>query len=704
MNISNFTDEEHLWRNIATRIALMAVTIAAIVSFLPKSEAAHFRYDVGKPWMQGTVIAKFQFPVYKSEEAINVERDSIVSNFQPYYRIDANVEKRALDKFAEDFPQMLALVSNVKYTIIQELYRIYQTGIMSDTEYARMANDTTNSIRIVDGKEALSVPITQVYSPKTAYEQLFKNKMLAELRQVIQGYNMTNYLQPNLVYDQKRSDTERNELLNSIVETDDVVMAGQKIIDKGEIVTNHTARILASLEKEMQKRKMNEAESKTRLGGQIALVGILVFLFTCYIALFRNDYFSKPRAILLVYAMLIIFPVFVSLMVQHIFLSVYILPFAMVPIFIRIFMDSRTTSMAHTVNILLCSVAVKYQYEFVIVQLVAGMVAIYTLRELSKRSQVLRTALAVMFAEAVTYYALQLIQSNELIPADAEIYIHFLINGLLLLLVYPLMYVIERLAGFTSSVTLFELSDTNKDLLRQLSEVAPGTFQHSIMVGNLAAEIANKIGAKGLLVRTGALYHDIGKMVNPVFFTENQANVNPHDNLSEKESARIIISHVTEGVKLAEKYNLPRVIKDFILTHHGTGVTKYFYVSYKNAHPDEEIDMEDFTYPGPNPFTKEQAILMMADGVEAASRSLSEYTEESISTLVSKIVDRQVNEGAFTECPITFRDIAVAKSVLINRLKSIYHTRISYPELKHSETADAPDAADKEIEETVTIT
>lgn len=310
------------------------------------------------------------------------------------------------------------------------------------------------------------------------------------------------------------------------------------------------------------------------------------------------------------------------------------------------------------------------------------MSSFFSLRELSSRAQVFKTAIFVTLATSLVFFSLQLIQSNDLSKLDNTMYTHFMVNGILLLLAYPLMFVIEKTFGFVSSVTLFELSNTNRGILRDLSEVAPGTFQHSITVGNLAAEIANRIGANSLLVRTGALYHDIGKMANPVFFTENQVGVDPHRGMDYRESARIIVSHVTEGVKMAEQENLPTIIKDFILTHHGTGMAKYFYIKYKNEHPDEEVDKALFSYPGPNPFTREQAILMMCDTVEAASRSLSEYTEDSISNLVNKLIDGQVAEGFFKECPITFRDIAIAKQVAIERLKSIYHTRIQYPELK----------------------
>lgn len=354
----------------------------------------------------------------------------------------------------------------------------------------------------------------------------------------------------------------------------------------------------------------------------------------------------------------------------------------MAPIFIRVFMDSRTAFMTHTTTILICACFLQYPLEFIAVELVAGCVAIFSLRELSSRSQLFWTAVLVTFAASLTNLSLDWLSNTDFRKISFSEYNYLTINGLLLFCSYPLLYLIEKAFGFTSNITLIELSDMNKNLLRKMSEVAPGTFQHSIQVGNLAAEIANKIGAKSQLVRTGALYHDIGKIINPIYFTENQSGVNPHEKMGSIDSAQMIISHVTEGVKLAEKYNLPSIIKDFITTHHGQGKTKYFYVQYKNDHPNDDIDELLFTYPGPNPFTKEQAILMMADTVEAASRSLPDYTEKTIRELVNRLIDGQVAEGYFRECPITFRDIAYAKTVLIEKLKTTYHTRLSYPELK----------------------
>jgi len=360
---------------------------------------------------------------------------------------------------------------------------------------------------------------------------------------------------------------------------------------------------------------------------------------------------------------------------------VYMVPYAMVAVFVRIFMDSRTAFTAMVSSVLISSLALHSNYEFVLVQVVAGMAAIYTLKDLTERSQLMRVAFSVFVTSATVMLGYDLSQGIDLAHLDRSMYIYIATGGVLLLFAYPLLYLIEKLFGFTSSVTLVELSNTNNAVLRRMSKVAQGTFAHSLQVANLAAEVADKIGAKPQLVRTGALYHDIGKMLNPAFFTENQNGVNPHDELEEERSAQIIISHVTEGLRLADKYHLPKVIRDFISTHHGRSQTKYFYIQWQNKHAGETPNPKLFSYPGPNPFTREQAILMMCDAVEATSRSLKDFSEESITALVDRIVDGQVQAGYFRECPITFRDITEAKRVLVESLKTVYHTRIAYPEL-----------------------
>ncbi len=685
MNIFN-TSEENYWRNLTTKAILVCITVAVIVWFLPRNESRMYRYDIGKPWMYSSVIATFDFPIYKTDEAIKHEQDSLLQKFQPYYSLSPSVEQKQVDRFLNDYKQnMPNLPEDYVNAIVAQLHEVYQTGIISTPEYNNIYKDSTSMIRMVSDKSAKSVPINSYYSTIAAYEHLFANEKLASIRPLLSRCNLNNYIEPNILYDKEKSETEKNDILSSIPLASGMVMSGQKIVDRGEVITDYTYRVLSSFDKENKRRAATEEEMRTTIIGQVLFSTILVILFTSYLSLFRKDYFEKPRSITMLYAMITLFPILVSLMMKHNFFSVYVLPFAMAAIFVRVFMDSRTAFITHVTMVLICAEAVKYQYEFIIVQLAAGLVAIYTLRELSKRSQILLTALLVTITSCVVYLAIQLMQYNQVFNIDPNMYTYFIINGILLLLSYPLMYLIEKLFGFVSNVTLFELSNTNKGLLRNLSEIAPGTFQHSITVGNLASEISNRIGANSLLVRTGALYHDVGKMTNPVFFTENQAGVNPHDQLTDLESAQIIISHVTEGLKLAEKFNLPGIIKDFISTHHGTGITKFFYIHYCNEHPDEEVDKELFQYPGPNPFTREQAILMMADTVEAASRSLKEYTAESITSLVNKLIDSQVADGFFKECPITFRDISLAKVVLTERLKSIYHTRISYPHLNREE-------------------
>ena len=484
------------------------------------------------------------------------------------------------------------------------------------------------------------------------------------------------------MYDRTRSETSRNELIASIPLASGLVQKGEKIVDRGEIVTPHTYSVIQSYLKENNRRNQDHTQTRISLMGHILYVTILMICFTLYLTLYRKDYFDKPRSLTMLYAMIVIFALLTALLVRNTLVHVYILPYAMVPIFIRVFMDSRTAFITHVIMVLICAIMLQHPFQFIVVQTVAGLVAINSLRELSQRAQLFRSAIIITLAAMTVNLAFDWTQATELTMINYSTYNYLVVCGVALLFAYPLLYIIEKAFGFTSDITLIELSNTNSPLLRRMSEVAPGTFQHSIQVANLAGEIANKIGADAQLVRTRALYHDIGKLQNPIYFTENQSRIDPHEMLTDIESAQYIISHVTEGLKMADKQNLPKVIRDFIATHHGQGKAKFFYIRYKNEHPDEPVDDLLFTYPGPNPFTREQACLMMADSVEAASRSLSDYTEASIRGLVERIVDAQVAEGYFRECPITFRDVQYAKTVLIEKLKTIYHTRISYPSEK----------------------
>ena len=676
--------EDITWHDLLVRIALVVISVLLLLWAMPRDSQMTFKAEQGKPWRYADFTAPFDFPIYKSDATINAERDSIMREYEPYYELNKETEGQMVSKFTQDYAQGIpGLTPDFISIIANRLHKFYDQGIMNAEQFEDLRKDTMQMIRIVSGKQAVSERITNIFSPKSAYEQLFQDPLLSQHRALLQRCNLNTYLTPNLIYDKTRSESSLRDLQESIPLASGVAQRGQKIVDRGEIVDEKTYRIIESFIKETERRQTDQSRLNSKTLGEALLILLLIGCFTIYLSLFRKDYFERWRSIAMLYAMIVGFAALALTMVSHSILHVYILPFAMVPIFVRVFMDSRTAFMAHITTILIVACALQHPLDFIVIEAVAGFIAIFSLRELSSRSQLFKTAILVTLGGMATNLGLDWKFGSDMNVVDYSEYNYLAVNGAMLFCSYPLLYLIEKLFGFTSNITLIELSDMSKDVLRRMSEVAPGTFQHSIQVGNLAAEIANKIGAKAQLVRTGALYHDIGKIQNPIYFTENQTGVNPHENLSYIDSAQVIISHVTDGLKLADKYNLPDVIRDFIATHHGQGKAKFFYVKYKNEHPNEDIDDLLFTYPGPNPFTREQAILMMADAVEAASRSLPDYTEQSIRDLVNRILDSQVTDGYFRECPITFRDIQYAKTVLIEKLKTIYHTRISYPELKN---------------------
>ena len=673
------------YKDLLYKCLIFIITVSVITYFMPKEGKFNYEFDINTPWKYGLLQASFDFPIYKSEQQVQKEQDSLLIYYQPYFVIDKNVEKDMQAKLREDYNKTLRFLlpgTNYLRQIEHTLSHIYEKGILSANDAQILIEDSIQEVLLVDKNIAKSQPCKQLFTTKEAYEYLLNADTLHFSKRILQACNLNNYLAPNITYDPDKSETAKQELLSNIAWASGMVMNGQKIIDRGEIINAHTYDILCSLQKEWEKRSESTQEIRLTFAGQVLLVSIFVICFIFYLELFRKEYYERKRSVLLLFSLIVCFPVVLSIMVEQNVSNVYIIPLAMIPIIVGIFLDSRTAFVAHTTIVLICSIFLRHPHEFIILQMATGMIAIYSLRELSQRSQLLRTSLIVVICYALIYFAFELIHEDDLTKLNTRMYIYFSINGILLLFVYPLLLILEKVFGFTSNVTLVELSNINTKLLREMSEIAPGTFQHSLQMANLAAEAANRIGANSQLVRTGALYHDIGKMQNPAFFTENQTNINPHKSLSYEQSAQVIISHITDGIKLAEKHNLPKVIKDFIRTHHGKGVAKYFYISYKNEHPDEEIDIEKFSYPGPNPFTKEQAILMMADAVEAASRSLSEYTEESISILIEKIIDGQVSDGYFKECPITFKDIAMVKALFKEKLKTVYHTRITYPELR----------------------
>lgn len=675
-----------------TLIGTVIVVVLLLVYFLPRETKFGYEYEQGRPWRYNSLIATFDFPVYKTPDEVKAERDSALSQFQPFYTEDVQIAQRQIAAFetawrAGRFGDVPAHCLN---HVDKMLRGVYEAGMVPSADLSQMAKERTPGVRVVEGTEAVTRPITELYSTRSAYEYIVYADTINFPRELLARCNINEYLSPNLSIDSAKTSAVREDLLAAVSPASGMVQSGQRIIDRGEIISAEQYKILQSFERETVRRNDPSKGMWQVVTGQVTFVLCVIVAFVFYLRLFRREYLRSPHSILLLSSLIAIFPLITYAMVDQKFLNVYMVPYAMVPIFVRIFMDSRTAFMTMVCSVILSSLALHSNYEFVIVQFMSGMTAIYALRDLTERSQLLRVALAVFVTSSAIMLGYDLSQGIEFSHLDRSMYVYNAVNGVLLLFAYPLLYMIEKLFGFTSSVTLVELSNTNNSVLRRMSKVAQGTFVHSLQVANLAAEVADKIGAKPQLVRTGALYHDIGKMLNPAFFTENQTGVNPHDELTEERSAQIIISHVTEGLKLADKYHLPKVIRDFISTHHGRSQVKYFYIQWKNMHQGEEPDAKLFTYPGPNPFTREQAILMMCDAVEASSRSLKEFTEESIKELVNRIIDGQVQAGYFRECPITFRDIADAKRVLAESLKTIYHTRIAYPELNAKPAEPAP--------------
>ena len=677
------------WHNLSLQAVTVVSAIIVIVLSLPRDNQSRLDIDVGKPRPYSQFIAPFDFAIFKSDEQLQHDQDSLRKLYQPYFELQTTVVAEQIAHFRADFsaPATENLSPVYRAYIEKQLRDIYDRGIVNTKDYQLLMHDSCIQVRIFHNTKAIYRPTSQLFSQKAAYEALLGGGDSAHIsRQELQRLNLNRYVQPNLKLDEEKTLEQRKEVDRSIYPSDGMVMAGQRIIDRGEIVSEHIHRILRSYERAVAARNKVGKENSLVIIGQAIYVAIIVVCLLLYFNLFRRDYLGSARTVTLLITAVLIPPVITATLVRHTLFSVYIVPYAMLPIFIRVFMDSRTAFITHACAIFLCALSLRYPYEFITTECVAGLVAIYTLRELSERSQLFRTTLFVTGAAILCYLSLDLLHGGQILNNDGFIHIdwfvyqHIIASGLLLLFAYPFMFALEKLFGFTSNVTLVELSNTNHPLLRRLSEQAPGTFQHSIQVSNLAAEVARKIGAKSQLVRTGALYHDIGKLQNPAFFTENQmGSVNPHDKLDFVESARIIINHVRDGELMADKARLPKVIRQFISTHHGHGLVKYFYISCQNQNPGRTIDPEPFTYPCPNPFTTEQAILLMADAVEASARSLKDYDEQSISQLVDQIIDTQVQEGRFAECPITFLDIKTAKEVFKDKLKTIYHTRISYP-------------------------
>ena len=634
MQISNLKSQISNGKYASTvfRLGVFALLAALVVLMYPRySNAFRYHFEIGKPWGYATLTADFDFPIYKTDEQLAKEQKQLLSTFTPCYKYIKNMQRQVL------------VVS------LQEMEWL-------------QANDF-GRIAVEQNKVSKTYPLSEVYTLKSAFNRF--------------GYDCAQ----NLVRDTALTDQLKTRLLSSLSPTQGLVQKGEKIIEKGEIVSERDYQILQSLRRAYDEESISTRQRTLSILGESILVALFLSLFVIYLYVFRIQYLRSTSTVLFFCLQMFIVIALACLSLRF-NLSVYLIPFAWVPILTRVFFDSRTALFLHFTTILIASVVVPAPVEFFFIQIVVGMVAVSSLNDMTRRAQLVQTAGWILLSQALAYTAISFAQTGSWLSIDPWMYLYFFICALLTVGCYGLIYMFEKTFRFISSITLVELTDINSDLLHALAERAPGTFQHSMQVSNLAAEAAKTIGANALLVRTGALYHDIGKMTNPFYFVENQTGVeNPLLSMDPRDAAQVVISHVSEGEKIARRNYLPEVVINFITTHHGTSLTRYFYNTWCNAHPKEQVDDSSFRYPGPKPSTKEGAILMMADAVEARSRSLEDFSEASIAKAVNQMIDAQIADGQFAETPLSFKDVEDIRRVFTARLTAMNHHRISYPTL-----------------------
>lgn len=667
-------------------LTVLSVLLIATALFFSREENRTFSFEVGKPWLHSRLEANFQFDIELDEATRKHITDSVHQNFAKIYTLDRKKGE-----------QQIALLSRAlagrggSLPLLQAVSRLYNDGIVD--------NDAANDIRagkqlrfIVGNNELQVVDATNMKTVRQAYSWLTDSlKDNAIIQEALKAVDISNYLVPNMMVDAEENEKWLGEDLRDALRSPGTVQQGEVIITRGEIVTPRKAAAIESFQNELLRRnKQRNVDEGLNLLGQILIVATLMMAFYFFMRLLRNQVFLSLRRMVFLITFITLFVIAVFLLVKFKYGLLYVIPFGLVPIIVSSFYDDHTSFFVHIVTVLICSlVASSHQAEFIIMQFLAGIIAIVSVKELTKRTQLVRCAAFIFLAYCATYVAMTLINEGDFGKIDKYYFGYFLINCVILSFAFLVIPIVEKAFGFTSSMTLLELADINNPLLRKLSTNCPGTFQHSLQVANLAGEAALKIGANMQLARAGALYHDVGKTNNPAFFTENQIGENPHDHLVRPEdSAKIVIDHVANGLKLAEEADLPKVIKDLIAQHHGKGVTRYFYYKACEARPDVEVDKTPFTYPGPNPQTKEAAILMMADACEAATKSLGDHSEESITAMVNKIIDSQVSEGLLREAPISFRDVETVKRLFIERLRTAYHARVAYPDGEKASATD----------------
>ena len=661
---------------------LLAAAVVLISLALPRQSSHQtITYEVNKPWLYPMLTAPFDIPKELDEDTKARVKDSVETNFIYIYRRDNAVAQQQLNALAQALNASHVLPVQLRHEFSAAFAAVYQSGLVDNNTYDAIKAGRVKQVRILDENSvAQVVPASEMRSVRSAYELLDSTFRMPDGRGAMSAIGGDKYLTPNIVIDKEENDKLLKDALLTALAPRGTIMTGEAIIFTGNVVTPEKYTYLKTYEQMMNERESLRGDQSYSLMGKILVVIILLSVLYVFMRRMRPRIFVNLKSMVFLISFVTLFIVAVFLITSFRINYLYLVPFAIVAIIVTTFFDARTSFFVHMVVVLICSLVARAQAEFIIMQFLAGGIAIVSMQELTKRSQLVRCALFIFLAYSLAFVALQLVRGGDFSSMGWHYFMYFAINCVVLSFAYFGIFIVEKTFGFTSTVTLVELSDINNPVLRELAESCPGTFQHVLQVANIAQEAALKIGANMQLVRAGALYHDIGKIDNPAFFTENQSGVNPHDALTPEQSAHIIIEHVTSGLHRADKARLPQVIKDLIAQHHGKGLVRYFYDKACKASPQGTVDPEPFTYPGPNPQTKEAAILMMADACEAAAKSLKEYSEPAISALVERIIDAQVTEGKFRESPISFKDVETTKAVFVKRLCAFYHTRISYPE------------------------
>ena len=689
----------------ASALIIYVLAVIAVTAMLPKQRQFKYELQKGKAWQYEDLYAPFDFVVLKTNAEIKEERENIYKNAKPYFTVISSVypeqkirfeqefERRfasAMDILHSKFPDQQVNADTIKARLHQfalaELEFVYSKGITNYTEVLEKENGQ-ETVVLVENKMSRTVPAAEVFTVHSVQQYVTEQVAIRFgsnqiLLTAFDYLNIYDFIRPNIEYDKTLTTKARQALEEQLSESRGMVQAGTLIIAHNELMNDQNLRVLRSLRREFQSTGVTTSPISWTLFAQTMLVAILLAVLFIFLMLNYPRIYSHFRHLIFVVGLVV---VMIGMMCVSIRLQVghaYLLPFAMLPLILRTFYDGHLAIIAHMLTVILCGLFISSSFEFIMLQTIAGMVAIFCLSRIAKRRQLFMAVVLVTASYIITYTAISLLQEGQFSNIGLRPYMWFIINGLFLFVTYPLIFLFERIFGFVSDVTLLELADTNHPLLRELAEKAPGTFQHVMQVANLAEDAIRNIGGNPLMARVGALYHDVGKVNAPQFFIENQVGTNPHSALTNEESAAIIIGHVKNGETLAKSYKLPPRIIDFITTHHGTDVVRYFYNNDVNANGADNVDVAKYTYPGPSPFSKETAVVMLADSVEAASRSLKDYSPAVVGQLVDEVVGDKIEHGQLNHADLTFRDIETIKAFFKQKLQNIYHTRIEYPKAK----------------------